>query len=193
MSKDSRVLVQNETRQLIRAVDRVTGQRVSIPSGDTATFTGNRGSEDDLLIYIENPKLPSSASQTVGKFRFENPDVGYSWMKSDWGNRTAYLRGQGKVSHPYYGLDYVVQATRDQKVTTGKLAKGFGITYGKANPNYDPQPVEKESVWGFASSEFSPDQYLLTKGFRVNAGEVLDGHMTWGLKVLDVNWAQLAA
>lgn len=186
MSKDVKVVVWNYTANDIKVHDRVAGTIDTIESGHNRKVTGNRGADDDVIIGIMNPSLANG--QTVGKFRFENPNIGYAWMKSDWSNRPYYMRGYAKLKHPYKNYDYVVQSNKDQRVATGKLPRDQSYYYGKAVSGYDPEPASASSgVWALNSSSFDESKYLTGTRFEIIANQEVGGYMKWTLNVLDVN------
>lgn len=191
MSKDVSVTVYNLTNRPIKLRNLVTKQTSRLGIGESYNVTGNRGSDDDVIIGIQDPSLEHG--QTVGRFRFENPDFGYSWMKSDWNhyNPEYAMRGYGKLSQAYKGYDYVVQSAPTQHVATGKLPENQKYVFGKSNPAYSPTPSNpSKGVWAFKAANFSEDKYLLSKGFTVTAQHEELGKMHWDLDVVNLNWYQ---
>jgi hypothetical protein len=193
MSKDTVVLVQNSAQRLFKVHDRVANKMFVISPGESVVISGNRGSEDDVIIGIMDPSISTDprVGTTVGRFRFENPDIGHSWMKSDWSQYKGQyaMRGYGKLSKPYNGFDYVVQSSRDQKIATGKLPKHQKYIFGKANDAYDPAPAHPEKgIWAFKASDFLEDQYVTNKGFKIVAEHESSGNMLWKLNVVNLDW-----
>lgn len=189
MSKDVDVRIENSTDSDILYEDKVTGKIRTIVPGSDDVVTGNRGSKDDVIIGIMDPSIKDSG-QTVGIFRFENPDFGYSWMKSDW-RTTPAMRGYGKLSQPYSGFDYVVQSKESQRISTGKLPDNQKYTFGKSDPSYDPRPSEASGdVWAFKAKDFNEEKYLLTKGFVITAKQETGDKMFWILDVVNLDWYQ---
>jgi hypothetical protein len=194
MSKDTLVRVINETTDALVVHNRVTKAKNTVLPGEIFEVRGNRGSEDDVIIGIMDPAIKNGGA-TVGRFRFENPDIGYSWMKSDFSQYSGpyAMRGYGKLSPPYGGYDYVVQAAKDQKIATGKLQKHQKYIFGKSNTSYNPTPEHPEKgIWAFKSSDFIEDQYLLSKGFKVIAHHEWEWEnaMLWNVRVVDLKWYQ---
>jgi len=191
MSKDVAVRIENSTDSDIKYYDKVTGKIGRIVPGSDAVVYGNRGSKDDVIIGIMDPSIKDSG-QTVGRFRFENPDIGYSWMKSDWRNYGgSAMRGYGKLSKPYSGFEYVVQSKKSQRIATGKLPDNQKYTFGKSDPSYDPTPSEASGdIWAFKAKDFNEEKYLLTKGFVITAKQETGDNMFWILDVVNLDWYQ---
>ena len=191
MSKDSVVAITNSTNRDIKVNNRVTKEIFTLAPGESWAVVGNRGSEDDLIIGIMDPAL--SGGSTVGRFRFENPDFGYSWMKSDWSQYEGQyaMRGYGKLSSSYHGFDYVVQSSQHQKIATGRLPQHQKYIFGKFDPSYNPAASHPSTgVWAIKAADFDEKRYLSSKAFTITAEHETHGDMLWKLNVVNLDWYQ---
>ena len=188
MSKDSAVAIKNSTGREIGVNNEVTQEYFVLAPGESRTVTGNRGHGDDLIIGIvhhDETGPESFLTCIMGRFRFENPDIGYSWMK--YAGAHPAIRGYTRLSHPYAGYDYVVQPSVDQYIATGKLPKHQKYVFGKFNPSYTPLPAHASSgVLAFKAAGFDEGKYLSSEAFTITAEHEMAGNMLWNLNVVNL-------